>query len=85
MNEIILRGPITPAGRQRLRQAALKNKPWQYSTGPRSEAGKARSADNGRWRQQGDKSIRQAEAAVADVRRMIAQMMASRRAIEPNH
>jgi hypothetical protein len=46
------RGTITEEGRERLRQNALKNKPWLHSTGPRTQAGKKRSADNGRWRQQ---------------------------------
>ena len=32
---------LTEAGRQRLREAALANRPWQFSTGPRTAAGKA--------------------------------------------
>ena len=40
------RGPLTPAGRERLRQAALRNKPWKHSTGPRMPEGKARSRAN---------------------------------------
>lgn len=32
--------------RQRLRDAALRNRPWERSTGPRTAAGKARSASN---------------------------------------
>ena len=80
----LLRGPLTPEGRERLRQTALRNKPWMSSTGPRTEAGKARSAANGRWRQKGERSVRQIRAAVADVWSLIEQMGASRRMLEPN-
>lgn len=37
---------ITEKGKEKLRQAALRNKPWQFSTGPRTEAGKLRSRVN---------------------------------------
>lgn len=37
---------LTPAGRQRLREAALRNRPWEVSTGPRTAGGKARSRGN---------------------------------------
>ena len=50
---------LTREGRQRLRQAALTHKPWTRSTGPRTASGKKRSAENGRWRQMGTRSIRQ--------------------------
>ncbi len=49
---------LSAAGRQRLRDAALRNRPWEYSTGPKTPAGKARVAQNGRWRQRGGKSKR---------------------------
>ena len=42
-------GPITPAGRERLRQAALRDRPWEHSTGPRTPAGKAKSRENALW------------------------------------
>lgn len=41
---------LTAAGRERLRQATLANKPWLQSTGPKTREGKARSAANGRLR-----------------------------------
>ena len=41
------RRPWGPEDRQRLRELALRNKPWKPSTGPRSEEGKYRSAANG--------------------------------------
>jgi hypothetical protein len=40
------RGTITAAGRARLREAALRNRPWERATGPTSDAGKARSSLN---------------------------------------
>lgn len=41
-----MRKGLTPKGRERLRQAALRNKPWRLSTGPRTPEGKARSRAN---------------------------------------
>lgn len=49
---------LSPEGRQRLRENALKYRPWQYSTGPRTPEGKAKVAENGRYRQRGRKSKR---------------------------
>ena len=37
---------LTPEGREQLRQAALRNRPWEHSTGPRTPEGKARSSLN---------------------------------------
>lgn len=37
---------LTPEGREALRLTALKNKPWDHSTGPRTAEGKARSCQN---------------------------------------
>jgi hypothetical protein len=65
------RGPLTEAGRERLRVAALDHQPWLHSTGPRSEAGRARAASNGRRRQTGVFSTRQARAKLAEVRSFI--------------
>lgn len=50
---------LTEAGRNRLRDAALRNRPWTRSTGPTSETGRVRSAANGRFRQAGETSKRQ--------------------------
>ena len=49
---------LTPAGRERLRQAALRNRPWRFATGPRTPEGKARVAANAKAGQQGPKSVR---------------------------
>lgn len=40
------RGPITDAGRKILRQTVRRTKPWLLSTGPKTEDGKAKSAQN---------------------------------------
>ena len=37
----------SPEGRERIRQACLRDKPWERSSGPRTEAGKARCRGNG--------------------------------------
>ena len=68
------RGPLTPAGREKLRLAALKNRPWLHATGPKTPEGKARSAANGRKTQKGPKSIRQMRAELADVRLLLRDM-----------
>ena len=39
---------FTPEGLARLREAALRNKPWKHSTGPKTAAGKAIVGRN--WR-----------------------------------
>jgi hypothetical protein len=65
---------LTPAGRERLRQMALANQPWRFSTGPRTAAGKARAAANGRRRTQGTYSIRELRCVVADIGSIISQM-----------
>ena len=41
-----MRKGLTPAGRERLRRAAARNRPWRFSTGPRTPEGKARSRAN---------------------------------------
>jgi hypothetical protein len=71
---------LTPAGRERLRQAVLRSRPWRFSTGPRTAAGKARSAQNGRARQRGPASVRQLRAELADVRALLGELRAGRRA-----
>lgn len=39
-------GPLTPDGWRRLRAAALRDKPWRFSSGPKSAAGRKRSRMN---------------------------------------
>ena len=74
-----LRGPLTDAGRKQLREAALKHKPWKSSTGPRTSAGKALVALNGKYRQKGQLSVRQKLALTADTRALINTMASLRR------
>lgn len=69
---------ITPEGREKQRQAALRNQPWKYSTGPRTAAGKARVALNGKVRQIGPRSLRELQADVADLRAMAELLRESR-------
>jgi hypothetical protein len=53
--------------RQTLRAAALRNRPWLRSTGPRTAAGRAQSAANGKRRQKGQYSVRELQRKVTDV------------------
>ena len=74
-----LQGPLSAEARQRLREAALQHQPWRFSTGPRSAAGKAQVAMNGRRRCKGELSVRQQRAAVADVQALVVKMSGLRR------
>src|SRR4051794_25828876 len=65
---------FTPEGIERLRLAALANRPWEHSTGPRTASGKAKSARNGRVRQKGPRSVRQLRAELAEFKLLITQM-----------
>lgn len=60
---------FTADGLRRLREAALRNRPWEHSTGPKTKAGRAQSVINGKKRQLGSKSVR-------EVRREIRGLMA---------
>jgi hypothetical protein len=73
---------LTPEGREQLRQAALRNKPWRHSTGPRTPEGKARAAANGRRRQCGPLSIRQLDAQLADLATFANSMVETRALLE---
>jgi hypothetical protein len=66
-NRLKRRG-FTAAGLKRLRRAMLKNKPWEHSTGPRTKAGKAKVAANGKKRQRGLVSVRKLKADLRRVR-----------------
>jgi hypothetical protein len=68
------RGPLTPEGRQRLRAAALRNKPWLHSTGPKSPEGRAQSALNGKRGQVG-RSVREVRADLRAVRSLLRAMV----------
>jgi hypothetical protein len=71
------RGPLTEAGRERLRAAALRNKPWLHATGPRTAQQKAQAALNGKRRQCGPRSVREVRGDLAAVRALIREIHAS--------
>lgn len=68
---------FTAKHRELLRQFAMLNRPWEHSTGPRTAAGKARVAENGRKRQKGEESVRQIRRNVALARRWVRALAAS--------
>jgi hypothetical protein len=70
---------ITEAGRQRLRDAARANKPWLHSTGPRTAAGKAQAALNGKLRQVDEVSVREVRGELAGLNNVIEQLASIRR------
>ena len=67
-----------PEGRERLRESALRDRPWLHSTGPRTPDGKARVALNGKARQKGRLSVRELRASLADVRELVRRMRETR-------
>jgi hypothetical protein len=69
---------ISPEGRERLRAAAMKHRPWKYSTGPRSALGRAQADVNGKRRQKGALSVRERRRQVADVLETVKSMKALR-------
>jgi hypothetical protein len=75
------RNGLTPAGREKLRQAALAKKPWVFSTGPRTAAGKAQAALNGKHRQLGPISIRELRRELAKYQKLRLEMAGTRAAL----
>ncbi len=65
----------TADGLERLRQAAMRNKPWLFSTGPRTPEGKARCAANGRKLCRDVLSIPEVRAEIAQANAMIAELI----------
>ena len=74
----------TPEGLQRLRETALKNRPWQYTRGPITPEGKAKVAQNGRYAQKNAVSRRQMEKETAEAHILLTQMAAVRSLACPN-
>jgi hypothetical protein len=75
------RGPLTVEGKLRLRLAALANRPWLSSTGPRTPEGKARAAANGKLRQNGALSVREVRVSLAELTDLANDMAAGRRLV----
>ena len=65
---------LTADGRERLRQAALRGKPWEHATGPRTTEGKAKAARNGKARQLGPVSVRELRVDLRALRALAADM-----------
>jgi hypothetical protein len=82
-NRLKRRG-LSDAGRQRLRDAARANKPWLHSTGPRTAAGKAQAALNGKLRQLDAMSVREVRGEFSGLNNVIEQLAALRRQIRDN-
>jgi hypothetical protein len=74
------RRPWTDEDREKQRQNALEAKPWQLSTGPRSDEGKKRSAANGRHPANPD-SLRQLRASLAAEYGVMDELAGMRRAL----
>jgi hypothetical protein len=72
---------LTLAGREKLRMSALAHKPWRFSTGPTSAAGKRQAALNGKLRQKGPVSVRERRAEAQALIGFVANLQALRRAV----
>lgn len=70
---------FSPEGLERLRAAALANRSWEKTRGPITPEGRARSAQNGRYRQRAEKSRRELQAELAGVLTLVRPMDATRR------
>ena len=79
------RGPLTPEGRERLRQAALAGRPWRFATGPKTAAGKARVAENGKRRLGGELSAREVRRQLAALGGLATSMAELRRLAQRPH
>ena len=71
-----LRRPWRPEDKANFRAHCLRRRPWEESTGPRTEEGKERVKANGLLVQRQPGSRRQVKAEVADVTRLIADVSA---------
>jgi len=73
---------VTAEGRERLRQAAFANKPWQHSTGPKSVQGKTKAALNSKARQAGESSAREVRRLLAGLTGLVRDMGTLRRRVQ---
>jgi len=72
---------LTAAGRAKLRETALANKPWEKTTGPRTPEGKKKVALNGKRRQRGPLSEAELRAELSHVHDLLAEMATVRRQV----
>lgn len=72
---------LTTAGREQLRRAALRHRPWLRSTGPTTAAGKAQAVVNGKRRQLGPLSVREVRAELAGMNALVRAMADARSAV----
>ena len=77
-----LRGDISPAGIESLRQTALKNKPREKSTGPTTAAGKARLAESVSKRRSRPDADRGLEAELQAASQLLREMTKLRRSLK---
>jgi hypothetical protein len=74
------RNGLTPQGREKLRETALANRPWQFK-GPPTAKARAASRANGKVRQIGELSVREVRAAVSEVKALCTHMAELRRVL----
>jgi hypothetical protein len=70
---------LTVEGRERLRRSALAHRPWEHSTGPRTAAGKAKAAKNGKFPRPSAPPAPAASGPLADLTHLVQDMAAARR------
>ena len=75
------RRPWTAEQRERLRRQCLSRKPWLKSTGPRTDAGKRRTAENGRLVLPNPHSTRSLRREMAGVLAFAREIQALRQAL----
>ena len=76
------RRPWTAEDLRRLQEQCLARRPWEHSSGPKTAAGKQRSAANQRFRQKKPDSVRAIRTSMADVRDLISGAADLRRMVE---
>jgi hypothetical protein len=77
------RRELSEEARRRLRELALRHRPWEHSTGPKTPEGKAQAVRNGKRRQLGVISTREARAQLAGVRDLLRRMRECRELAVP--
>ncbi len=76
-----LRRPWSADDRQHQRERCRVNQPWKASTGPRTQAGKARAAANGQRNKPNPESVRQLQLQMADTYSFLGMMASLRKQV----